>query len=66
MSTEAKPSRRKFYIPLILMPDNGIFDVGIAFSRSAAEFSLEDAWNRLSAERKNSFRKVIKEVEVEI
>ncbi len=66
MSTEAKPSKRKFYIPLILMPDNNIFDVGIAFSRSAAEFNLEDTWNRLNAERKNDFRKVIKEVEVEL
>ena len=66
MNNEAQTTKRKFYIPIILMPDNSIFDIGIAFSRSAAELDLEQTWNRLNAERKNDFRKVIKEVEVEL
>ena len=64
--TEDKPIKKKLYIPLILMPDKSIFDIGIAFNFDAAKFDLEQTWNRLNAERKNEFIKLIKEVEIEL
>lgn len=64
--TENEPVKRKLYIPLILMPNKNIFDIGIAFSREYAEWDLNQSWDRLSAERKNTFTKLIKEIELEL
>ena len=64
--TEDKPIKRKLYIPLILMPNKDIFDIGIAFSREYAEWDLNQSWDRLNAERKNKFTKLIKEIELEL
>jgi len=64
--TKNEPIKRKLYIPLILLPDKRIFDIGIAFSREYAEWDLNQSWNRLNAERKNKFTKLIKEIELEL
>jgi len=64
--TENEPIKRKLYIPLILMPNKDIFDIGIAFSREYAEWDLNQSWDRLNAERKNKFTKLIKEIELEL
>lgn len=64
--TENKPIKKKLYIPLILMPDKSIFDIGIAFNFDSAKFDLDRTWDRLKAERKNEFIKLIKEVEIEL
>ena len=61
-----KPIKKKLYIPLILMPDKSIFDIGITFNFDSAKFDLERSWDRLNAERKNEFIKLIKEVEIEL
>lgn len=63
---EDKPIKRKLYIPLILMPNKNIFDIGIAFSHEVAEWDLNQSWDMLSAERKNKFTKLIKEIELEL
>jgi hypothetical protein len=39
--TENKPIKKKLYIPLILMPDKSIFDIGIAFNFDSAKFDLD-------------------------
>jgi len=64
--TKNEPIKRKLYIPLILMPNKDIFDIGIAFSREYAEWDLNQSWDRLNAERKNKFTKLIKEIELEL
>ena len=64
--TENKPIKKKLYIPLILTPDNKIYDIGISCGRDYAEFDLQQTWDRLKAEDKDKFRKVIKEVEIEL
>lgn len=64
--TENEPIKRKLYIPLILMPNKNIFDIGIAFSREFAEWDLNQSWDRLSAERKAKFTKLVKEIELEL
>lgn len=64
--TENEPIKRKLYIPLILMPNKDIFDIGIAFSREYAEWDLNQSWDRLNVERKNKFTKLIKEIELEL
>lgn len=48
------------------MPDKSIFDIGIAFNFDSAKFDLDRTWDRLKAERKNEFIKLIKEVEIEL
>ena len=42
--TENTPIKKKFYIPLILMPDKSIFDIGISFDYDSAKFDLEQTW----------------------
>lgn len=64
--TENTPIKKKLYIPLILMPDKSIFDIGIAFNFDSAKSDLDRTWDRLKAERKNEFIKLIKEVEIEL
>lgn len=64
--TENKPIKKKLYIPLILMPDKTIFDIGIDFNFDSAKFDLDRTWDRLKAERKTEFIKLIKEVEIEL
>lgn len=63
---ENKTNKIKLYIPLILKPDNSVFDIGVAFNRDYAEWDLEQTWNRYDDERKNTFRKLIKEIELEL
>ena len=64
--TENEQIKKKLYIPLILMPDKSIFDIGISFNFDSAKLDLERSWDRLKAERKNKFIKLIKEVEIEL
>ena len=58
--------KKKLYIQLIVSPDGNIYDYGAQLDKKHAEDELNQTFDRMKAENKDSFRKMVKEVEIDI
>lgn len=58
--------KKKLYIQLIVSPDGNIYDYGVRLDKKNAEDELSQTFDRLKAENKDKFRKMVKEVEIDI
>ena len=58
--------KKKLYIQLIVSPDGNIYDYGVQLDKDDAADELNLTFDRMKAENKDSFRKMVKEVEIDI
>ena len=58
--------KKKLYIQLIVSPDGNIYDYGVCLDKDYAEDDLNKTFDRINAENKSEFRKMVKEVEFDI
>ena len=58
--------KKKLYIQLIVSPDGNIYDYGVQLDKKHAEDELNLTFDRMKAENKDKFRKMVKEVEIDI
>ena len=58
--------KKKMYIQLIVSPDGSIYDYGVRLDKDDAEDELNQTFDRMKAENKDTFRKMVKEVEIDI
>lgn len=57
---------KTLFIPMIIRLDGTIFDVGVSLVHETAEQVLEKAWGKVPDIYKTTYRKVIREVTVEV
>lgn len=60
------PTSKTLFIPMIIRLDGTIFDVGVSLVHETAEQELEKAWGKVPDIYKTTYRKVIREVTVEV
>lgn len=58
--------KKKMYIQLIVSLDGNIYDYGVCLDKDYAEDDLTKTFDRIKAENKSEFRKMVKEVEFDI
>ena len=58
--------KKKLYLQLIISPDGNIYDYGVRLDKDYAEDDLNKTFDRIKAENKDKFRKMVKEVEIDI
>ena len=58
--------KKKMYIQLIVSPDGNIYDYGVRLDKKHAEDEVNKTFDRMNAENKDTFRKIVKEVEIDI
>lgn len=58
--------KKKLYLQLIVSPDGNIYDYGVRLDKDDAEDELNQTFDRMKAENKDKFRKMVKEVEIDI
>lgn len=58
--------KKNLYLQLIVSRDGNIYDYGVQLDKKHAEDELNLTFDRIKAENKDKFRKMVKEVEIDI
>ena len=58
--------KKKLYLQLIVSPDGNIYDYGVRLDKDYAEDEVNQTFDRIKAENKDKFRKIVTEVEIDI